>query len=285
MIAALLMIGGIGLVGTVTATIASWIVQRVAQEDNEYQAATAAQIEALREEVRLQMEDLRDQIQQLKEVVTSQQHAPQNPPPRTSRRLGAIPVASPTPVDPVVYLTDYPNIKLIYIGSDLYNRPDYWGSMSPESVERMERLHAEAGLPIVRRKRILPHLQPDEADQLVRAEMQEIIKHRSNYPEIGLNLFPMIVGVNIAVKLDWNPNPDRQRDPVRDMDYCFTPWGGMYYKRQHAPDENGLYWLIYVDEEGVEHVEYCDTSAWEPYRVFRKHKKAMLKQHGLDGAA
>ena len=72
-IAILLMMGGISLVGVVTATLASWIVQRVAQEDSEDQAATAAQIEALREDVRLQMEDLRDEIQQLKEVVTSQQ--------------------------------------------------------------------------------------------------------------------------------------------------------------------------------------------------------------------
>jgi hypothetical protein len=51
-------------------------VQRVAQEDNEYQAATAAQIEALREDARLQMGDLHDEIQQLKEVVTSQQPPP-----------------------------------------------------------------------------------------------------------------------------------------------------------------------------------------------------------------
>jgi voltage-gated potassium channel len=76
LIAVLLMIGGIGLVGTVTATLASWIVQRVAQEDNEYQVATAAQIKALREDARLQMEGLRDEIQQLKEAVASQQEPP-----------------------------------------------------------------------------------------------------------------------------------------------------------------------------------------------------------------
>ena len=75
-IAVLLMMGGISLVGVVTATLASWIVQRVAQEDSEYQAATAAQIEALREDVRLQMEDLRNEIQQLRDVVASQQPPP-----------------------------------------------------------------------------------------------------------------------------------------------------------------------------------------------------------------
>lgn len=51
-VAALLMIGGISLLGIVTATLASWIVQRVAEEDTANQAATAAQIEALRAEVR-----------------------------------------------------------------------------------------------------------------------------------------------------------------------------------------------------------------------------------------
>ncbi|CAN3128748.1 potassium channel family protein [Mycobacterium sp. smrl_JER01] len=51
-VAALLMVGGISLLGVVTATLASWIVQRVAEEDTANQAATAAQIDALRAEVR-----------------------------------------------------------------------------------------------------------------------------------------------------------------------------------------------------------------------------------------
>jgi voltage-gated potassium channel len=87
LVAALLMIGGIGLVGIVTATLASWIVQRVSQEDNEYQAATAAQIEALRKDVRLQIEDLRGEVQQLKDLVTSHQ-----PPPGThnGHSVGAV---------------------------------------------------------------------------------------------------------------------------------------------------------------------------------------------------
>ncbi len=51
-IATLLMIGGISLVGVVTGTLASWIVQRVAEEDTAHQAATTAQIEELRGEIR-----------------------------------------------------------------------------------------------------------------------------------------------------------------------------------------------------------------------------------------
>jgi voltage-gated potassium channel len=52
LVAVALMIGGIALVGSVTATLASWIVQRVAQEDTAEEVATRAQIEELREEIR-----------------------------------------------------------------------------------------------------------------------------------------------------------------------------------------------------------------------------------------
>ena len=58
-IAVLLMIGGISLIGVVTASLASWIVQRVAETDRASQAATAAQIDELREEVRTLVEELR----------------------------------------------------------------------------------------------------------------------------------------------------------------------------------------------------------------------------------
>jgi len=51
-VAVVLMVGGITLVGVVTATLASWIVQRVAEEDTANQAATGAQIDELREEIR-----------------------------------------------------------------------------------------------------------------------------------------------------------------------------------------------------------------------------------------
>ncbi len=50
-IAALLMVGGISLIGIVTATLASWIVQRVAEEDVANQTATAQQIDDLRSEI------------------------------------------------------------------------------------------------------------------------------------------------------------------------------------------------------------------------------------------
>jgi voltage-gated potassium channel len=50
-VAVLLMIGGISLIGMITATVASWIVQRVAEEDNALEAATAAHIRQLRTDI------------------------------------------------------------------------------------------------------------------------------------------------------------------------------------------------------------------------------------------
>ena len=45
------MIAGIALLGTVTATLASWIVRRVAEEDESSQAATRRQVEQLTAQV------------------------------------------------------------------------------------------------------------------------------------------------------------------------------------------------------------------------------------------
>lgn len=58
LIAVALMIAGVSLLAVVTATLASWIVERVAQEDTRSQAATAAHIEELRDEVRKLAESL-----------------------------------------------------------------------------------------------------------------------------------------------------------------------------------------------------------------------------------
>lgn len=52
LVAALLMVGGIALLGTVTATIASWLVARVEDAEGAAQAATRADVAALAAEVR-----------------------------------------------------------------------------------------------------------------------------------------------------------------------------------------------------------------------------------------
>ena len=64
-IAVLLMIGGISLVGVVTATLASWIIQSVAAEDNANQALTAAEIDALRTDFDQRMDKLSSDIERL----------------------------------------------------------------------------------------------------------------------------------------------------------------------------------------------------------------------------
>ena len=64
-IAVLLMIGGISLVGVVTATLASWIIQRVAEEDTMNQQVTAAQIDALRADFDQRIAELTNEIQRL----------------------------------------------------------------------------------------------------------------------------------------------------------------------------------------------------------------------------
>jgi voltage-gated potassium channel len=55
----LLMIGGISLVGVVTAALASRIIQRVAEEETASQVATAAHIDKLRSEIRELAQELR----------------------------------------------------------------------------------------------------------------------------------------------------------------------------------------------------------------------------------
>lgn len=51
MVAIGLMIGGITLIGVITATLASWIVERVSDEQNNVAAATEDQVDRLRSEV------------------------------------------------------------------------------------------------------------------------------------------------------------------------------------------------------------------------------------------
>ena len=58
-IAVLLMIGGISLVGVVTAALASWIIERVTEEETLMQAATVAHVEELRNEIRALGKELR----------------------------------------------------------------------------------------------------------------------------------------------------------------------------------------------------------------------------------
>lgn len=55
-----LMIGGIALIGVVTATLASWIVERVSLDTERTATATEAQVDALRGEIAELKEMIRD---------------------------------------------------------------------------------------------------------------------------------------------------------------------------------------------------------------------------------
>lgn len=66
-VAVLLMVGGIALLGVVTATLASWLVDRVAAENEAEQAATRAQVDALARQV----ESLRTQLERASPVRAS----------------------------------------------------------------------------------------------------------------------------------------------------------------------------------------------------------------------
>jgi voltage-gated potassium channel len=59
-VAAGLMVGGIALLGVVTATIASWLVQRVSEVTESEEAATRAQVELLTREVAALRAELRE---------------------------------------------------------------------------------------------------------------------------------------------------------------------------------------------------------------------------------
>lgn len=64
-IAVFVMIGGISLVGLVTATLASWIIQRVAEEDTANRAVTAAQIDDLRTDMEQRIDALTAEVRRL----------------------------------------------------------------------------------------------------------------------------------------------------------------------------------------------------------------------------
>ena len=54
-----LMIGGVALLGVVTATLASWLVQRVTEQNESQEAATRAQVDQLTEQIELLRNELR----------------------------------------------------------------------------------------------------------------------------------------------------------------------------------------------------------------------------------
>jgi voltage-gated potassium channel len=72
LIAVTLMIGGIGVVSLITASLASWIVERVQDEGTASHAITEAHLNALRTDVERQVDALRAEIRALTDAVREQ---------------------------------------------------------------------------------------------------------------------------------------------------------------------------------------------------------------------
>ncbi len=189
-------------------------------------------------------------------------------------------MVSPVP-DAVVYLITFHHVNKIYIGSSLYDHPDYWGSMGEETHERIRADHKAVGKPVEWTKTILWH---GPANERLRVEMQKITEYRSNYRSVGYNLFPRILGENSFYELDWNPPrgsiPRGGRNPVTDMDEAHASWG-TYAKRQHRPNEKGWSLATFTDLHGVETTLYHGPSSRAPYNKCNAHKKRMIDQLGL----
>ena len=75
LIAGALMLGGIALLGVVTATIASWIVERVAIKGEDAQAATRGEIRALERQV-VKLQKTLDRKDQRTQVLTDRSDSP-----------------------------------------------------------------------------------------------------------------------------------------------------------------------------------------------------------------
>lgn len=89
----------------------------------------------------------------------------------------------------VVYRITYPNGK-IYIGMDLTDSINYFGSASSELIAKDFSRSERASFAI--RKDILWESDTATDSEVRRKEIEFILKHRSNQPEVGYNLTPRI---------------------------------------------------------------------------------------------
>jgi|688.fasta_scaffold2766824_1 hypothetical protein len=90
----------------------------------------------------------------------------------------------------VVYRITYPNGK-IYIGMDLTNSINYFGSASSKLIEK-DFTEAERKSFTIRRD-ILWESRDASDSEVRRKEMELIRKYESNNPEIGYNLSPRYI--------------------------------------------------------------------------------------------
>ncbi|VAX32793.1 FIG00518700: hypothetical protein [hydrothermal vent metagenome] len=89
----------------------------------------------------------------------------------------------------VIYKITYPNGK-IYIGKDLTNSINYFGSASSSLIEKDFTREQRRDFTI--RKEIL--FESDDENEINRKEPQYILKYNSNDPAIGYNRWPKLGG-------------------------------------------------------------------------------------------
>ena len=85
----------------------------------------------------------------------------------------------------IIYKITYPNGK-IYIGKDLTNSINYWGSAKSELIAKD--FTPEERMDMTIRREVL--LVSDSADEINKREAELIKENESNNPEIGYNQWP-----------------------------------------------------------------------------------------------
>lgn len=85
----------------------------------------------------------------------------------------------------IIYKLTYPNGK-IYIGKDLTNSINYWGSANSELIAKDFTNEERKDMTI--RREIL--MQSTDASEINKMEPALIKKHESNNPKIGYNQWP-----------------------------------------------------------------------------------------------
>lgn len=90
----------------------------------------------------------------------------------------------------IIYKITYPNGK-IYIGKDLTNSINYWGSAKSEYIAKD--FTAEERLDMTIRREVI--FQSYDASEINKIESKLILEHDSNNPAVGYNQWPKYKGV------------------------------------------------------------------------------------------
>ncbi len=89
----------------------------------------------------------------------------------------------------IIYKITYPNGK-IYIGKDLTNSINYWGSASSELIARD--FTPEERMDMTIRRAVI--FMSDQASEINRMEPVLIREYQSNNPDVGYNQWPKFKG-------------------------------------------------------------------------------------------